>query len=216
MTAQNFMAAAKHGTLNDEAREAFANAQQFRFACKLFDNSRDVADADLTYILEAGRWSPSSLGLEPWRFVVVRDEALRRRLRPACWNQVQITTAPAVIVVHALKAELSPDGSYPRTMLARLLPPGADLEQTMSIYRNIAHEQRVAWSIAQCHIAAANMMSAAAVIGIDTCPIGGFEPEAVADILDIEPEKHAIALIIAVGYRGQPSRRNTGCCSAIS
>lgn len=185
-------------------RDALAQAMQFRFACKVFDTSKKIAQADLTYILEAGRLSPSSLGLEPWRFIVVRDDMLRRRLRPSCWNQVQITTASAVVVILALKAELDPQADYPRRMLSRLLPPGADLDEIMGIYRGIAHEHRTAWSVAQCHIAAANMMTAAAIIGIDTCPIGGFEPEAVADILGIDRAKYSIALIVAAGYRAQP------------
>jgi nitroreductase len=124
--------------------------------------------------------------LEPWRFIVVEDATLRRRLRPSCWNQIQIRTASAVIVILALKADLDPDGSYPRRVLARLLPLGADLDETMKVYRGIAHERRIGWSVAQCHIAAANMMTPAAVIGQDTCPIGGLEPEAVADILGID------------------------------
>jgi nitroreductase len=185
------------------ARDAFVRAQQFRFACKLFDESRKIAPADLTYILEAGRLSPSSLGLEPWRFIVVQDATLRRRLRPSCWNQVQVTTASAVLVILALRAELDPEADYPRRMLSRLLPAGADFDETMKIYRGIAHERRMSWSVAQCHIAAANMMTAAAMIGIDTCPMGGFEPEAVADILGIDRHKYAIALIVAVGYRAQ-------------
>lgn len=187
-----------------EGRAAFERALQFRFACKQFDPSRRLAPADLTYILEAGRLSPSSLGLEPWRFIVIRDDMLRRRLRPSCWNQVQVTTASAIVVILALKAELAPDSPYPRAMLSRLLPAGADLGETLSIYRNIAREHRTAWSVAQCHIAAANMMTAAAMIGIDTCPMGGFEPEAVADILGVDRNKYEVALLIAVGYRGQP------------
>jgi len=191
-------------TEQDQAREAFANALQFRFACKLFDGSKKIPDADLAYILEAGRLSPSSLGLEPWRFLVIRDEALRRRLRSACWNQAQVTTASAVVVILALKTELEPDAPYARGMLARLLPPGASLDEVLTIYRDIAHEHRTAWSVAQCHIAAANMMTGAAVIGVDSCPMGGFEPEAVADVLGIDREKYAIALILALGYRAQP------------
>ena len=185
------------------ARDAFVRALQFRFACKLFDESRKIAPADLTYILEAGRLSPSSLGLEPWRFIVLQDATLCRRLRPSCWNQIQITTASAVIVMLALKADLAPETDYPRRMLSRFLPAGADIGEIMNIYRGIAHEHRISWSVAQCHIAAANMMTAAAMIGIDTCPIGGFEPEAVADVLGIDRHKFAIALIVAAGYRAQ-------------
>jgi len=192
------------GDATSNPRDAFARALRFRFACKVFDDSRKISPADLDYVLDAGRLSPSSLGLEPWRFLVVQDDMLRRRLRPSCWNQVQITTASAVIVILALKADLAPSSEYPRRMLSRLLPPGADLEELMKIYRGIAHEQRTAWSIAQCHIAAANMMTAAAMIGLDSCAMGGFEPEAVADILGIDQAKYAIAVMVAVGYRGQP------------
>ena len=88
-------------------------------------------------------------------------------------------------------------------MLARLLPPGADLDGLIEIYCGMAHQHRTAWSIAQCHIAAANMMNAAALADIDTCPMGGFDPEAVADVLKIDSEKYAIALLLAVGYRAQ-------------
>jgi nitroreductase len=194
----------QHADIAPDARDVFVRALQFRFACKLFDASRKIAPADVAYILEAGRLSPSSLGLEPWRFVVVQDETLRRQLRPSCWNQVQITTASAVIVILALKAELAPASDYSRRMLLRLLPAGADLDETMKIYRAIAHEHRTSWSVAQCHIAAANMMTAAAMIGIDTCPMGGFEPEAVAATLTIDPHIHSIALMVAAGYRAQP------------
>ena len=118
-------------------------------------------------------------------------------------NQIQITTASAVIVMLALKADLAPETDYPRRMLSRLLPAAANIGEIMNISRGIAHEHRITWSVAQCHIAAANMMTAAAIVGIDTCPIGGFEPEAVADVLGIDRHKFAIALIIAAGYRAQ-------------
>ena len=74
----------------------------------------------------------------------------------------------------------------------------------MQIYRDIAHGDVAAWSVAQCHIAAAEMMMAAAVIGLDSCPMGGFEAEAVAEVLQIDRAKVEIALLLALGYRAQP------------
>ncbi len=185
-------------------REEFMRLLQFRHACKLFDAKRPLARADLDYILEAGRLSPSSLGLEPWRFIVVEDHALRRHLRPACWNQSQITTAGAVIVILALKSELRPESGYAARMLRRLVHSEAELEEAMQIYHGIPHEGLVAWSVAQCHIAAADMMLAAAALGIDSCPMGGFEPEAVAEVLGIDTARYEIALLLALGYRAQP------------
>jgi nitroreductase len=185
-------------------RDEFMRLMQFRYACKLFDEKRPVTRADLDYVLEAGRLSPSSLGLEPWRFIVVEDRALRRHLRSACWNQSQITTASAVIVILALKTELKPESGYARRMLRRLLRSDAELDEAMQIYHGITHGDLAAWSVAQCHIAAADMMLAAAAIGLDSCPMGGFEPEAVAEVLGIDRARFEVALLLALGYRAQP------------
>jgi nitroreductase len=187
-------------------RAAFLQLLHFRHACKLFDEKRPVARADLDYVLEAGRLAPSSLGLEPWRFLVVESPALRRHLRPACWNQSQITSASAVIVILALTAELKPETGYARRMLGRLVASEGELDEAMEIYHGITHGDLAAWSVAQCHIAAAAMMLAAAAIGIDTCPMGGFEQEAVADVLAIDRGRFEVALLLAVGYRAQPQQ----------
>jgi len=189
-------------------REEFMRILQFRHACKLFDEKQRLARADIDYVLEAGRLSPSSLGLEPWRFLVVEDRALRRRLRPACWNQSQITTAGAVIVIQALKADLESKTGYAARMLRRLVATDAELDEAMQIYRGITRGDLVAWSVAQCHIAAADMMLAAASIGLDSCPMGGFEPEAVAEVLGIDRSRIEVALLLALGYRAraQPPR----------
>ena len=184
-------------------RDAFIDALRFRHACKVFDEHRRVARADLDYILEAGRLAPSSLGLEPWRFLVIEDHAMRRRLRPACWNQSQITTASDVIVILALKSELAPETGYAQRMLRRLVASDAELQEALQIYRDIARGDVAGWSVAQCHIAAAMMMAAAAVIGIDTCPMGGFDPEPVAEVLAVDRSRVEIALLLAVGYRAQ-------------
>jgi nitroreductase len=190
-------------------REEFLGALHFRHACKVFDEKRALPSRDLNYILEAGRLSPSSLGLEPWRFLVIEDKALRRHLRPACWNQSQTTTASALIVIVALRSELKPESGYAKRMLRRLVNSEAELEEAMEIYRDIVRGDLTAWSVAQCHIAAAQMMIAAAVIGVDSCPMGGFSPEAVAEVLKINRGEVEIALLLALGYRAemQPRRR---------
>jgi nitroreductase len=192
-----------------DPRAAFTRALAFRHACKVFDESRRLPRGDLDFVLEAGRLAPSSLGLEPWRFIVVEEAMLRRHLRPACWNQAQITTASAVIVILALKADLAPESGYARRMLRRLVASDAEADEAMGIYHQIARGDLVSWSIAQCHIAAAHMMMAAAAIGIDSCPMGGFEPEAVAEVLKIDRTEVEVALLVALGYRAgaQPERQ---------
>ncbi|HTP94893.1 MAG TPA: NAD(P)H-dependent oxidoreductase [Burkholderiales bacterium] len=195
---------------NDEANGAIAREQllkvlSFRHACKLFDAARSVAREDIDFILQAGRLSPSSLGLEHWRFIVVQDPALKLALQAACQDQAQLGSASAIIVVLALKADLDPDSEYVATVFHGLAPTGAAFRSLLAFYRRyLKGVDRVWWSVAQCHIAAANMMTAAAAIGIDSCPIGGFDPQRVRRALGIDDAKFEVALLLPIGYRAEP------------
>jgi nitroreductase len=182
-------------------RQALLNAFHFRHACKLFDRTRSLPPGDLGYILEAGRLSPSSMGLEHWRFIAVQDNDLKTRLQAACMDQPQVGSASTIIAILARISDLAPDSPYVRTMLAHEVPPG-QLEEFLAFYRSFSEDLDLAcWSIAQCHIAAANMMTAAAAIGVDSCPIGAFDAESVRTVLDISRERFEIALLLPLGYR---------------
>lgn len=174
-----------------------------RHACHLFHADRPLAEDDLNFILEAGRLSPSSFGLEPWKFVVLTGQEQKKALQAACFQQPQVGSASAVIVVLAKLAEMDPDSAYLRRLMAREYP-GEALEGALINYRSFHAATDVkAWSEHQCHIAAANMMTAAAGIDIDSCAIGGFDPTQVQRILDINPSQHHPALILAFGYCAQ-------------
>ncbi len=183
-------------------RERFQQALQFRHACRAFEPGRRVAQEDIEYVLEAGRLSPSSLGLEHWRFVVVQDPASKEALQQACAGQPQVGSASAVVVILAREQDLAPDSEYVATMLRREAPGPAEFASLLDFYRHFAqHNDVTAWSIAQCHIAAANLMTAAAVIGVDSCPIGAFSASAVLDALGITSRADVVALVVALGYR---------------
>lgn len=174
-----------------------------RHACHLFQADRVLAGDDLNFILEAGRLSPSSFGLEPWKFVVLSSQSQKLALQAACFQQPQVGTASVVIVVLAKLAEMDPDSEYLRRLIAREYP-GDALEAALKNYRNFHAETDIkAWSEHQCHIAAANMMTAAAGIDIDSCAIGGFEPQEVQRILGIDPNNMQPSLILAFGYCAQ-------------
>ena len=186
-------------------KQEFLEAMHFRHACKLFNTIRQVSQDDLEFILEAGRLSPSSIGMEHWKFIVTRRQALKDELRLVCMDQPQLSTCNAVIVILAKKADLAPDSEYVRTMLRRLEMPEAEYQGMLDFYRQfVASTDITAWSVAQCHIAAANMMTAAASIGIDSCPIGAFEPSAVQQLLELDAERYAVALLLTLGYRAKP------------
>ena len=77
---------------------------KFRHACKVFDESKKISAGEFDFILEAGRLSPSSTGLEQWDFLVVQNEELRQKIREASWNQVQITSCSHLVVILAIKS----------------------------------------------------------------------------------------------------------------
>jgi nitroreductase len=171
-----------------------------RFACHRFLPDRPVPAEDLDFILEAGRLSPSSFGLEQWKFVVLTKPEDKLQLQAACFGQPQVGSASAVIVILAKLTELDPDSDYVKRLLEREYP-GENLAFALDNYRNFhANTDVAAWSTTQCHIAAANMMTAATAVGIDTCAIGGFLPEQVRQVLGIAAEQYAIAIILPLGY----------------
>jgi nitroreductase len=195
-----------HFTLLDRTMShAILDLFRRRYACHTFQRDRAVNQADLDVILEAGRLSPSSFGLEQWKFVVVTQAEVRTALQGACFNQRQVGNAPVVIVVLAKTADLNPDSDYIRTLMAREYP-GEALEPALANYRGFyAMTDVKAWSITHCHIAAANMMTAATAVGLDSCAIGGFLPDEVKRLLEIDGERYEVALILPFGYCAEPA-----------
>lgn len=186
-------------------REAFLGALRLRHACRAFEAGRTVPAADLDYILEAGRLSPSSMGLEPWRFIVVESPVVRARLEVACEHQPHVGQCPVIVVIVALTADLHPESDYVRRMLQREMPDPEALKAFLGYYREYTRRgDLTGWSVAQCHLAAANMMTAAAAAYVDSCPIGGFDPAQVCEVLGIDERRYEVALLLALGYRAGP------------
>ena len=190
---------------NIKMKQPLSDIFQRRHACHEFKADVPLAAADLEFILEAGRLSPSSFGLEQWKFVVLTSAEHKAAMQAACFQQPQVGNASTLVVILAKLAELDPDHPYARRLLAREYP-GEAFAPALENYRGVHAATDVkAWSVCQCHIAAANMMTAAAGIGIDSCAIGGFQPETVRKILDIDPAQYEVALILALGVCAQPA-----------
>ncbi len=190
-------------------KSEFLRAMNFRHACRRFDPDRQVSDEDLRFILECGRLSPSSIGLEHWKFVVTRDASLKKALRRACMDQAQVSDCSVVVVVLARIAELDPDGAYVSAQFERLGLSAREQAGMREFYRSyLRSTDLAAWSVSQCHIAAANMMTGAAAVGIDSCPVGGFDAVQLRHALGIPAGQCEAALVLPFGYRagGQPPR----------
>ena len=188
-------------------KEEFLKIMDFRHACKLFDERKKISDEDMHYILEVAQKSPSSFGMEAWKFLVITNDELREKLRPFCWNQPQITTCSHLVVVLAGIETLKVESGVVRSQLMRRNMPEDKLNSFIELYASHlentldSDENIYQWSARQTYIAAANMMNAAANIGIDSCPIEGFEKENVEKVLELDTSKFQVAMILPFGYR---------------
>jgi len=188
-------------------KNSFREAMDFRHACKLFDDTKRIPDDEIRYILDMGRKSPSSFGMEGWKFLVITNEELKEKLRPFCWNQPQITSCSHLVVILAAIESLKPQSGIPLQRFSRREMPKEKLDFYIDIYAShlkdtLASDENIfCWSARQTYIAAANMMTSAAFIGIDSCPIEGFEKEKVEDVLELDRSKYQVSLILPFGYR---------------
>ena len=116
--------------------KTFMEAMDFRHACKIFDETKKISEEDITFILEVARKSPSSFGMEPWKFLVITNEELKEKLRPVCWNQVQITSCSHLVIVLAAIDSLKPESKIPAKKFARREMPQEKVDFYNELYKN--------------------------------------------------------------------------------
>ena len=182
---------------------------KFRHACKIFDESKKISAGEFDFILEAGRLSPSSTGLEQWDFLVVQNKELREKIKAVSWNQAQITSCSHLVVILAKIKEIKVGSSYIDKMIARRADKNIEAiaaRQKFFLLSNFKNDDELTfqWSHEQCMIAATNMMNAAASLGIDSCPIEGFNRHALNEILGLDESEKRVAIVVPFGYRLNP------------
>ena len=188
---------------------------KFRHACKKFDPQRKIEKKDLEEILDCAVLSPTSFGMEAWKFIVVESEQAKKKLRPVCWDQPQITDSSHVVLILAEPSVVSFDTEYVKAAFARRELPDDLTKAYIQRYKtHMETEVRprmsyFSWCSKQCYIALANIMTAAASKGIDSCPIEGFEKDGVEKVLKLDTSKYEAVVIVALGFRAgdQPPRR---------
>ena len=179
----------------------------FRHACKIFDETQKISDEEMHYILEAGHKSPSSFGMEGWKFLVISNDELKKELRPACWDQVQVTSCSHLVIILTAIDAVKVESGEPEKRFKRREMPQETLDFYIDLYaKHLAHilstdENIYAWTARQTYIALGNMMTAAAYIDIDSCPIEGFEKEKVEEILELDTRKWQVSVVVPFGYR---------------
>ncbi|MGY3804054.1 NAD(P)H-dependent oxidoreductase [Pigmentibacter ruber] len=198
----------------------FTDFLKFRHACKQFDSSKSVSIEDKKNILEYARLSPSSFGIEPWKFIAISNKELREKLKSACWNQNQITTSSFIV----LCLSYMPHHFRGKTEFLKQRVGRKSSGEMLDNYLNmiisyLAMQNTQEWAKRQVYIPLANMMTGAASLGIDSCPMEGFEIEKVHPVLDkiVDWNELDLVAIIAFGYRvnQQPPQTRESSSSVI-
>ncbi|MFY4763527.1 NAD(P)H-dependent oxidoreductase [Aliarcobacter butzleri] len=192
--------------------KTFMEAMDFRHACKIFDETKKISDEDMKFILETGRKSPSSFGQEGWKFLVITNEELKAKIRPFCWDQPQITTCSHLVIILAAIEAVKPESGVPALRFARREMPQEKKDFYNKLYKDHltvtkvldSDENVYSWTARQSYIAAGNMMTAAAIKGIDSCPIEGFDKAKVEEVLGLDTKKFQLSMVLPFGYRINP------------
>ena len=193
--------------MNPIKGEELLTQLNWRYAVKQFDPARKISPEDWATLENALILSASSWGLQPWAFVVITDEKTRETLFPSTWNQRQILDCSHYVVftVKTKMTEEHIDRHIARTVEVR----GGTIEK-LKAYRDVIIGDVVAgergaqsqeWAARQVYLALGNFMTSAALLGIDTCPMEGFQPDQYDKILDLRAKGLASVVCCAAGYR---------------
>lgn len=189
-------------------QKEIVNALQWRYAVQVFDKTKKVSDADLKTILEAGRLSPSSYGLEMWQFIVVENPDVRKKMRVSGYDQPKITDASHLIVI-AYRTDAAEKAASER--IARTSKITGAPEASLKDFRGMLDGAITMWSKmgaleswikAQAYIPLGTMMEAASLLKIDNAAMEGFDANAIDEILGLKAKNLHTTTMLALGYRG--------------
>jgi nitroreductase len=178
----------------------------WRYATKKFDTTKKISKQDLAELLEVLRLSPSSYGLQPWKFIVVHNPELRKKLRSHAWDQAQITDADTLIVFCARQTM---DENYVKNFVGSIAKTRGVAKESLSGYEQMmlgalkskSPEGVFQWMKNQVYIALGFLLSECAQHKIDACPMEGFDHKKFDEILGLSQEGLESVVLCAVGYR---------------
>lgn len=183
----------------------------WRYAVKKFDATKKIDEKAAKTLFESLRLTPSSFGLQPWGFRVVESSKMKAMLRPVSWNQSQIEDAHYVVVLCRKKEFGEKDiEDFVSEMSEKRSSVRQDLEgyeQMMKSFINkFSSAELKEWMSRQVYIALGQLLSTAAFMGVDTCPIEGFQKEEYDKILDLHKENLESVVVCALGHRSSEDK----------
>ncbi|EMD7163639.1 nitroreductase family protein [Campylobacter jejuni] len=162
-----------------------------RYSCRNFKNEK-LKKEDLNSILEIARLSPSSLGLEPWKFIVVQDEKRKEELSKICNQQKHVKDCAALIIIISRLDFLD----YFEEKLRKRDMSETEIQKRLDAYmpflKSLNQEEKISYAREQAHIALAR--------NIASCTIGGFDKQKLNSYLSLDIQKERSSLVVALGY----------------
>ncbi|MEE3717981.1 NAD(P)H-dependent oxidoreductase [Tumidithrix elongata RA019] len=181
----------------------------WRYATKQFDPSKTISPEVWTALEDSLVLTPSSYGLQPWKFLIITSKELKEKLRPLSWNQAQVTDC-SHYVVFTIKKNLTAE--HVDRFVARTAEVRGGSVEAIAGYRNMMVSDVVygarsfnvnEWATRQAYIALGNFMTCAALLGVDTCPMEGIEPVNYDKVLELPAKGYATVVACAAGYRSE-------------
>ncbi len=192
--------------------DTLLSALKWRYAVKQFDSKRIIPGEIWDALEETLVLTPSSIGLQPWKFIVVTDPVMKTNLQPAAWNQSQVSDCSHFLVM-TVRRDLGADHvdkhlehmSKVREVTVESL--GKFRSMVTSNLDKARGENRLdTWQSHQLYIALGNFMTSAALLGVDTCPMEGFDPGVFDEMLGLTGTQYASVVCCAAGYRSDEDK----------
>ena len=188
-----------------------------RYACKKYDKTKVVSDEDFMAIIEAGKLSPSSFGLEPWKFILVKNEEMLNDMREFAWGAINSLNGASHIVMVLARKGVTGDSKYFEDNWKNLKKVSDEMFEAVKdkftkfqeIHLNLLENERTLfdWASKQTYIALGNMMTVAAYLGIDSCAIEGFNKEHLEKYLSdmglLDLDEYGVSVMVSFGYRDE-------------
>ena len=197
--------------MNHISHTQLIDALQWRYATKSFNPAKKLSAELISSLIESLHLSPSSFGLQPWKFIVVENPGLREELRNHSWGQAQVTDASHYIVL-AVKEKIDAAdvqewieclAKTQSTPLEKLAPLQGMIMQFVTA---MSDDQLLLWSTRQVYIALGQLMTSAAVLGVDSCPMEGMSPEGYDLTLSLKNTGYRTVVACALGYRSESDK----------
>jgi nitroreductase len=179
----------------------------WRYATKRFDPTKKISTTDWHTLEESLRLAPSSFGLQPWKFLVIKNPEVRKQLQPLAWNQPQLVEASHLVVIAAKKevTHADVDAFLSSISQARSVPVSAlqDYGGMMKGFLDGLAQQGTCehWSTRQAYIALGMLLSTASILKIDACPLEGINPTGFDEVLNLNQTGYSTKVACALGYR---------------